>query len=177
VAFLNQTDRPGMTVITYLPRTGQYMLVHEFPGGGTADSLNWGVRPNPVYYRFAYSPFDFRFGYSYPITVRGVQPNASPYVVWSPVGGVNGTIVVSDNHWNSVFTNTHNGEPDRWEEHASGAPRCYSRPLHVSSDNPDHLLVVSAGSDGANGTAMTSTVSSLTAILQNPIDPGDIGVP
>jgi hypothetical protein len=133
VSFLNYTDRPGMTVITYLPRTGQWMLVHEFPGGGTANSINWGVRPNPVYYRFAYSPFNFRYGYSYPIAVNRVQPNASPYVVWTPAGGVNGTIIVSDNHWNSVFTNQFNGEPDKWEEHSSGAPKCYSRPLHIVS--------------------------------------------
>jgi hypothetical protein len=174
VSFLAYHDRPGMTVITYLPPTKQWMLVHEFPGGGTTDSSNWGVRPNPVYFRFANSPFNFRFGYSYPITVNRVQPNASPYVVWTPNGGVNGTIIVSDNHWNSVFTNTFNGEPDKWEEHASGAPKCYSRPLHISSDNPDHVLIVSAGSDGANGTAMTSTISSLAQIFLNPIDPGDI---
>ena len=170
VAYPRYTDRPGMTDITYIPPINKWLFVHEFPGG---DSSFWGKQPNPVYYRFADSPFQFRYTYSYPITVNGVQSNASPQVVWTSAGGHNGTIIVSDNHWNSVFTNTWNGEPDKWEMHASGAPRCYSRPMLVGSDNPDHLLFVSAGSDGQGGSALTSTISSIAEILKNSPDPRD----
>lgn len=171
MAYLRYTDRPGMTDITYVPTIKQWIFVHEFPGG---DSSIWGREPNPVYYRLADSPFEFRFTYSYPIVVGGVQANASPQVRWTSAGGPNGTIIVSDNHWNSVFTNTWNAAPDKWEMHASGAPKCYSRPLLISSDNPDHLLIVSAGSDGAGKSALTSTISSVTQILKTPSDPRDI---
>jgi len=95
-------------------------------------------------------------------------------VVWTPAGGPNGTIIVSDNHWHSVFTNTWNAEPDKWEMHASGAPRTYSRPLLINSDNPDHLLLVSAGNSLDNDTVLTSTISSVAWILKAPSDPRDV---
>jgi len=175
VVYPHPRDAPGMTVIAYIPPIRRWMLVHEFPGGTARDSRAWGRQPNPVHYRLADSPFEFRYGYSYPIVVDGVQPNSSPYVVWTSAGGPNGTIVVSDNHWNSVFTNTWNGAPDKWEMHDSGAPRSYARPLLIASDDPDHLIVVSAGSAGNNDTVLTSTTSSISQILVNPPDPRDSG--
>ncbi|KAJ5138769.1 Neuraminidase [Penicillium bovifimosum] len=140
VAYLNYTDRPGMTVISYIPPLEKWMLVHEFPGGDS-----WSGAGYPVYYRLADSPFDFRYAFGYPIVVDGIQPSSSPYVVWSPVGGVNGTIIVSDADYASVFTNRANGQPDQWEIHATPQPAAYSRSLHVFSKNPDHLMILGAG--------------------------------
>ncbi|KAJ6100310.1 Neuraminidase, partial [Penicillium canescens] len=137
VAYLNYTARPGMTVISYIPSLEKWILVHEFPGGDS-----WSGAGYPVYYRLSGSPFYFRFAYGYPIVVDGIQPSWSPYVVWSPVGGVNGTIVVSDADHGSIFTNRANNQPDQWEIHATPQPAAYSRSLHVFAKHPDHLMIL-----------------------------------
>lgn len=140
VAYLNYTARPGMTIISYIPPLEKWILVHEFPGGDS-----WSGVGYPVYYRMADSPFDFRFAYGIPIMVDGVQPNASPYVVWSPSGGDNGTILVSDADHSGVFTNQAGGQPDQWELHDTPQPPAYSRSLHVLEKYPDHLMILGAG--------------------------------
>ncbi|KAJ5409037.1 hypothetical protein N7509_002920 [Penicillium cosmopolitanum] len=140
VAYLNYTARPGMTIISYIPPLEKWILVHEFPGGDS-----WSEVGYPVYYRMADSPFDFRFAYGIPIMVDGVQPNASPYVVWSPSGGDNGTILVSDADHSGVFTNQAGGQPDQWELHDTPQAPAYSRSLHVFEKYPDHLMILGAG--------------------------------
>lgn len=164
VAYLNYTARPGMTVISYIPPMQKYILVHEFPGGDSWTGVGY-----PVYYRLADSPFDFRFAYGIPIMVDGVQPSSSPYVVWSPVGGVNGTIVVSDADYSSVFTNRANGQPDKWEMHATPQPAAYSRSLHVFKKYPDHLMILGAGVfGGTTNLPLYLSVVSLTETLKRP---------
>lgn len=164
VAYLNYTARPGMTVISYIPPMQKYILVHEFPGGDSWTGVGY-----PVYYRLADSPFDFRFAYGIPIMVDGVQPSSSPYVVWSPVGGVNGTIVVSDADYSSVFTNRANGQPDKWEMHATPQPAAYSRSLHVFKKYPDHLMILGAGVFGGTiNLPLYLSVVSLTETLKRP---------
>ena len=39
----------------------------------------------------------------------GTRPQSSPYVVWLPTGGANGTLAVSGFSDNSLFLNTQNG--------------------------------------------------------------------
>lgn len=148
VAYKTYTDRPGMTVIAYIPPLDKWIFVHEYPGtppeypGGDV----WGANGDyPVYYRLAKSPFQFDNDRSYPIVVRGVQPGSSPYVVWSPTGGANGTIIVSDNDHSDIFTNSHAGMPDQWEAHQTPQPNAYSRALHVPKNKPDHLMILGAG--------------------------------
>ncbi|OGE53619.1 hypothetical protein PENARI_c007G02477 [Penicillium arizonense] len=143
VAYLNYTARPGMTVISYIPPLEKWILVHEFPGGDS-----WSGAGYPVYYRLSGNPFEFRFAYGYQIVVDGIQPSSSPYVVWSPVGGVNGTIVVSDADNSSISTNRANGQPDQWEIHATPQPAAYSRSLHVFAKHPDHLMILGAAEFG-----------------------------
>jgi hypothetical protein len=168
VAYLNYTDRPGMTVIDYVPPLNKWIFVHEFPGGDS-----WSGAGYPVYYRLADSPFDFRFAYGYPIDVDNVQPSSSPYVVWTPA---NGTIVVSDADHDSVFTNRANGAPDKWEVHDTPQPKAYSRALHIFKKYPDHLMILGGGSypgvdhPGTNRPLFASVVS-VTKMLTNP--PGD----
>jgi hypothetical protein len=164
VAYLNYTARPGMTVISYIPPLEKWILVHEFPGGDS-----WSGAGYPVYYRLSGSPFDFRFTYGYPIVVDGIQPSSSPYVVWSPVGGVNGTIVVSDADHGSIFTNQANGQPDQWEIHASPQPAAYSRSLHIFAKHPDHLMILGAGEFGqVENLPLYLSIVSLTNILRRP---------
>ncbi|KAK1750087.1 vacuolar protein sorting/targeting protein 10 [Echria macrotheca] len=147
VAYKTYTDRPGMTVIAFIPPMKKWILVHEYPGTLEVNATGgdqWSGQQFPVYYRLADSPFEFDNDRGYPIVVRGVQPGSSPYVVWSPVGGVNGTIIVSDNDHSDVFTNSFGGMPDRWEAHETPQMNAYSRALHVPKDYPDHLIILGA---------------------------------
>ncbi|KAJ6011702.1 Neuraminidase [Penicillium canescens] len=164
VAYLNYTARPGMTVISYIPPLEKWILVHEFPGGDS-----WSGAGYPLYYRLSGNPFDFRFVYGYPIVVDGIQPSSSPYVVWSPVGGVNGTIVVSDADHGSIFTNRANGQPDQWEIHATPQPPAYSRSLHVFAKHPDHLMILGAAEFGqVENLPLHLSIVSLTDTLRRP---------
>ncbi|KAJ5565770.1 Neuraminidase [Penicillium sp. DV-2018c] len=165
VAYLNYTARPGMTVIDYIPPLEKWILVHEFPAGGES----WSGVGYPVYYRLSSSPFDFRYVDGTPIVIDGMQPNASPYVVWSPAGGVNGTIIVSDADNGSIFTNRANGQPDKWEIHDTPQPAAYSRSLHVFSKYPDHLMILGGGVYGeTENPPLSLSVVSLTETLKRP---------
>lgn len=104
----------------------------------------WSGNEFPVYYRFADSPFEFDNDRGIPIMVRGVQPGSSPYVAWSPTGGVNGTIIVSDNDHSDLFTNSYGGAPDMWEAHRTPQMNAYSRALLVPKGQPDHLIILGA---------------------------------
>lgn len=137
VAYDLYEARPGMTVITYIKPIRKWILVHEYPIG---NSSSYGVN-YPVYYVMADSPLEFRHSKGRPIVINGKAPNASPYVVWSPLGGPLGTIVVSDADTPSVFTNTAGGDPDEWEEHATPAGAVYSRAIQIFKKRPDHLLI------------------------------------
>ena len=164
VAYLNYTARPGMTTISYIPPLKQWILVHEFPGGES-----WSGAGYPVYYRMSESPFNFRFAYGVPIMVDGVQPNASPYVVWSSAGGDNGTIIVSDADHSSVFTNQAGGQPDQWEMHGTPQAPAYSRSLHVFDKHPDHLMILGAGVfDATENLPLWLSVVSVTDTLKKP---------
>ena len=87
------------------------------------------------------SPLEFRPSKGRPIVINAVAPNNSPHVVWSPIGGLLGTIVVSDADKRSVFTNRAGGDPDNWEEHATPARAVYSRATQIFKKKPDHLSI------------------------------------
>jgi hypothetical protein len=162
-----------MTTIAYIPPLDQYILTHEYPGG-----QSWQGEAYPVHYRLSSSPFAFNNATGIPISVKGRQPGSSPTVVWTPSGGSNGTIVVSDATYSDVFMNRHVGEPDRWEAHATEQPDGYSRALHVMGTNSDHVMIMGAGhwpgADVAGAVRPLSvTVFSVTETLQKA--PGDAG--
>jgi len=169
VAAPTYADRPGMTIVTHLP-DDTWMLVNEYPGG-----QSWGEGRYPVYYHIANSPLEFITDPGKPILANGYQPSSSPYVVWSSVGGPNGTIVVSDADHNGVFINEHLGAADQWRYKLTEAPAAYSRALAIWNGQPNKLGIISAASfnDAANN--ITSPVSISTIDLdgirrQNPVD-------
>ena len=137
VAYPTYADRPGMTIITALP-DGNWMLVHEYPGGYTLGLANY-----PVWYHIAASPLEFITDPGRPIIANGFQPSSSPYVVFSPLGGVNGTIVVSDADHSGVFVNTMLGDESGWRYKVTDARACYSRALAIWSGQPDKLAIIS----------------------------------
>ena len=138
VAYEEYLARPGMTVVAFIPPLNQWILVHELPIG---NSSSYGSN-YPVYYVMADSPLNFRNSVGRPIVINNsTVPNASPYVVWSPLGGPNGTIIVSDADRRQVYTNSAGGALDKWEEHATPAGAVYSRAIQIFKKRPNHLMI------------------------------------
>jgi hypothetical protein len=127
-----------MTVLAFIPPIKKWMVVYEYPRG---NSSSYGVN-YPVYYRLADNPRDFRFSEGLPIVINNTTaPNASPYVVWTPVGGPMGTVVVSDADSGRVYTNRFGADVDKWELHETPAGATYSRAIHILRRHPDHLML------------------------------------
>ncbi len=117
-------------------------------------------------------PVGFPSSEGLPIEINNeFAPNASPYVVWSPAGGPNGTIVVSDADNSQVYTNRAGGAIDKWEMHATPAGSTYSRSIHILGGKPDHLMIFGGETFDNIGagllTPFTATVVKLEKILQN----------
>ena len=169
VAYDEYLARPGMTVVAYIPPLKQWILVHELPVG---NSSSYGSN-YPVYYVMSPSPLTFGESVGRPIVINNsTVPNASPYVVWSPLGGPNGTIVVSDADRRQVYTNSFGGDVDRWEEHATPAGAVYSRAIQIFKSRPNHLMVYGGETYDNMGkgvyTPFSATVVRLDEVLKAP---------
>lgn len=176
VAYDEYLARPGMTVIEYIPPIKKWILVHEYPvGNSSSHGVNY-----PVYYVLADDPREFRKSKGLPIVVGNhTAPNASPYVVWSSLGGPNGTIVVSDADRSQVYTNQHGGAVDKWEAHGTPAGAVYSRAIQISKRYPNRLTIY-GGETFDNmrkglHTPLSATVVKLEDVLRTPQTEGPAG--
>jgi len=156
-----------MTTVTHLPN-GKYMMTYEFGGGPTVTGTAYEF---PVYYRINESPLNFENSTGYPVlTDNGIQPTSSPYVTWSPVGGVNGTILVSCGTLTQVFTNQALGDTGAWKSFNPGGTVSYSRHLRVLNSNTNHLLIAGAGHlPVATNNKVTVGVYDITASLKSDV--------
>lgn len=159
-----------MTVVEYIPPIDKWILVYERPiGNSSSHGVNY-----PVFYVMADSPLDFRKSEGLPIVINNTTaPNASPYVVWSPLGGPNGTIVVSDADRPQVYTNRFGGDVNKWEEHGVPAGATYSRAIQISKRYPNRLTIY-GGETFDNmrlglHTPFTATVVKLDETLRTPV--------
>lgn len=59
-------------------------------------------------------------------TASGAKPQGAPFATWSPIGGTNGTIILSDSTTNSIFTNQALGEGP-WKVIPTKAGRAFGR--------------------------------------------------
>ncbi|PSS07030.1 glycoside hydrolase family 93 protein [Amorphotheca resinae ATCC 22711] len=142
VAYQPYTDRPGMTTVTHLPN-GKYIMTYEYGGGPHVSGTDYEF---PVYYRINDSPLEFNNSVGYPIIADdGTQPTSSPYITWSPIGGPNGTIIVSSGSYSQIFTNQKLGAVDAWKIVPTPEGISYTRHLRVFKFIPDHLLIMGAG--------------------------------
>ncbi|KLU93073.1 BNR/Asp-box repeat domain-containing protein [Magnaporthiopsis poae ATCC 64411] len=160
--------RPGMTVVEYVPPINKYMLVYESPNSAipSTDGQHY-----PVHYRLADSPLLFDSAPDYRIVINGnFSPNASPYVVWTPVGGPNGTIIVSDADYDDLYTNTAGGDPNKWVRNGSPQSAAYARSLHVFKDRPDNLAIIGGDTFDGSDPDLTLSVVSVNALLANETD-------
>ena len=88
-AIADGVKRPGMAITAKLPN-GQYVLSYEGVGFGgwsqvyikfSSDGTNWGT-----------GPADLGTAVQ---TATGAYVGACPYILWSPAGGLNGTLILS----------------------------------------------------------------------------------
>jgi hypothetical protein len=171
VAYDEYLARPGMTVVAFIPPLKKWILVHELPvGNSSSHGVNY-----PVYYVMADSPLEFGKEVGRPIVINNMTaPNASPYVVWSPLGGPNGTIVVSDADRSQVYTNQFGGDVDKWEEHATPAGAVYSRAIQIFKNRPNKLMIYGGetydGLRAGNHIPFSATVVSLMDVLKAPVN-------
>lgn len=139
VAYPTYTDRPGMPIVTKLPN-GKYFYVYEY-GGAPELSPRYTF---PLHYRISANPLQFSSAPDFAlVTVEGTRPISSPFVVWSPVGGVNGTIIVSSGTHENIYINRALGE-GLWQTVATKESRSYTRHLRVMPD-VNHLLIIGGG--------------------------------
>lgn len=141
VAYPRYTDRPGMPTVTRLPN-GKYIMVYEY-GSGPAIP---GPYRFPVYYKIVSDPERFGPATGVPLqTTDGYIPTGSPYVVWSPIGGRDGTLIVSAHSSGDIYINKGLGEAGTpWRRVATPEKNAYTRHLRVLND-PSKLLIMGAG--------------------------------
>jgi hypothetical protein len=149
VAYCTYADRSGMSTVAALSN-GLFVMTYEFYGaaeGGFA-----------VYVRLATDPLDFAASAGHPVkTGAGLVPTSGPYVVWTPAGGANGTVIVSANSDSAVFTNAALATPGvPWNRVSTPAPASYSRHLRVMPNSKDILII---GGGVLSGTTNKVTVA------------------
>ena len=126
VAYSAQSARPGMATMAEI-NGGQWIMTYELcsTAGGSC----------PVNYKIASSPLAFASATGTQIVLNdGSDPCCQPYVVWTPSGGADGTIVVNDGGQTALAVNTAGGNSADWKSEGSNAPGGYSRSLMIMPD-------------------------------------------
>ena len=158
VAYSNYTLRPGMITMAQIGN-GKWMASYEVALWVDAAGSNESA-PYATHYRIADSPLNFGSVGDNDFLLRtntGGISSAGPYTVWTPAGGPNGTIVVSDSSYDQLFLNTQNGDPGAWQNVTSGHGVGYTRDLRVMPGNGGKtVLVLNGGMYGQNVTEFTA---------------------
>lgn len=140
VAYPTYTERPGMPTVVQLPN-GKFLMTYEYGGSKVLSGYQF-----PVFFKVVSDPEKFGPATGTVLkTTDGYIPTGSPYVVWSPVGGKNGTIIASAHSSGDVYVNTGLAEPGTlWRRVATPEKNAYTRHLRVLND-PTKLLIMGAG--------------------------------
>ncbi|KAK5167504.1 uncharacterized protein LTR77_007203 [Saxophila tyrrhenica] len=155
VAQPKYTDRPGMPIVSELPN-GKYFFTYEF-GGGPVDGNSSGDYTFPVFYRISSDPLDFDNAEDHALVATdGTVPVSSPYNVWTPAGGENGTIVVTCGTLSEVFINQALGAEDAWVKVETPEGVSYTRTLLVLPDKSE-ILITGAGELGGKRNKVTTS--------------------
>lgn len=147
VKYPTYTDRPGMPTVKRLPN-GKFIMAYEY-GGGPTDRSTYQF---PVYFKIVDDPEAFDAAEGIPVTVTdGTIPIGSPYVEWSSVGGVNGTLIISAHgavgtgkgNGTQIYINKKLGEGP-WTLVDTPETAHYTRHLRVLKDQK-RLLIMGGG--------------------------------
>lgn len=104
---------PGMTTVAYSPISKKYVMTFEFCGGPIAGGC-------PVYYKVSDNPLTFGSAGLQPIIPNdgSLNPNGSPFVIWTPEpgkDGKSGVFIGNGNSREEVFVNTDALNPNGWK--------------------------------------------------------------
>ncbi|KAJ5899995.1 hypothetical protein N7495_004739 [Penicillium taxi] len=139
VVYSTYTDRPGMPVVAKLPNN-KFIYIYEY-----GSFFNTTTYTFPLYYRLSTNPESILQAEGRRLTVSsGTKPTSSPYVVWTPYGGKDGTIIASSGSYSSLFVNRALGEGE-WTEIESPEGTSYSRSLRVLEEGGGRFLAVFGG--------------------------------
>ncbi|KAI8625501.1 glycoside hydrolase family 93 protein [Xylariaceae sp. FL1651] len=142
ISYPTYTDRPGLASVAALPN-GQYIYTYEYGGGPNPNATGYTF---PVYYRLSSDPENFIDAEHHLLqSSDGTVPNGSPYVVWTPAGGINGTIVVSSGCCTPVYVNKALGAEGAWQTLSTPEGVSYTRSLRVFQEDPRYVLIAGAG--------------------------------
>jgi hypothetical protein len=126
VAERQQELRPGMPTVARMGED-RWILVYEMCSTLVGD--------RPVTYRIAHDPERFATARAHTLLLADADPPAGhPYVVWSPLGGANGSIVVSYGSGTDLAVNHAGGDPYAWSSLPSHVGSGYSRSLLLAPD-------------------------------------------
>lgn len=150
IRYDNNDWRPGMPIVSKLP-DGNWIMTYEFYGAVEASFA--------VYYRISNSPLTFDAQQGIPLLpADGTIPVGSPYNVWTPAGGENGTIVVSDGTHTPLYINKALGDPDAWTTLETPAGTSYTRSLLVLPNDPSKIMIVAGGVLGGEDNSVLVTI-------------------
>ncbi|KAI3327684.1 glycoside hydrolase family 93 protein [Xylariaceae sp. AK1471] len=143
IVYPTYTDRPGLVSVAALPN-GKWIYAYEYGGGpNPTETTSYTF---PVYYRISSDPEKFADAEHHLLqSSDGTVPNGSPYVVWTPAGGVNGTIIMSSGCCSQIWVNKALGAEDAWRTVSTPEGVSYTRSLRVFQQDPSYLLIAGAG--------------------------------
>ncbi|KAH7341165.1 Sialidase [Pyrenochaeta sp. MPI-SDFR-AT-0127] len=156
VALADPNVRPGMATVAYSPISKKYVMTFEFCGGPIAGGC-------PVYYKVSDSPLTFGSAGLQPIIPNdgNLNPNGSPYVIWTAEPGSNGNrglFIANGNSREEIFVNTDAVNPTGWKPINVGQWSAYSRELRIintpansAAGGTNRLLITNGGNMGCSG--------------------------
>ncbi|KAH7381310.1 hypothetical protein DE146DRAFT_282010 [Phaeosphaeria sp. MPI-PUGE-AT-0046c] len=133
------TDQRNMASVAKLPNKAYILIFGASSTNATSSAVTFKITTSPenVGTELAREI----------ITSSGLKPQGAPFVTWSALGGVNGTIVVSDSASNALFINQALGE-GMWKVVRTNAARAYGREVHAVPDK--RALRIIGGSEGTD---------------------------
>ncbi|KAF5662339.1 hypothetical protein FCIRC_11558 [Fusarium circinatum] len=173
VAYDNESQRPGMAVVAYSPVSKKYVMTFEYCGG----PLTGGC---PVYYKVSTDPLAFNAATAQPIMPNNpsLNPNGSPFIIWTPEPGKNGKgiFIANGNSREEVFVNTDELDPNAWKAVSVGQWSAYSRELRIintpknsAAKGSSKLLITNGGNIGCSGSCYNYVADGVVDIPTYPV--------
>lgn len=132
-------SRPGMPVVAKIGNTGNWIMTFEY---GNAPSPWTSFQAG---YKISNDPTSWDDKEWIPVKAQdGTVPVGSPYVIWTSVGGANGTIVMNASNDGHLYLNKANGDRNAWTRLSTASGQQYTRSLAVGF-NPKDIVIVGGG--------------------------------
>ncbi|KAF9729930.1 BNR/Asp-box repeat protein [Paraphaeosphaeria minitans] len=128
------SDQPAAPSIAKIANN-KYIIAFQY---GLRDA-NASTYTYPIYYKITSNPQKAASDHTREVRVdTSLVLSGVPSVTWAPLGGANGTIVLSDSKSNSVFVNQYLGEGEWWELNTT-AGRAFGREVTVPPNDQTKL--------------------------------------